>query len=238
MPRLNQPFQFKHFSIDDSKCSMKVGTDSVLVGAWATVTGAKNILDIGSGSGLIALMLAQRTTHETFVDAVEIEEDAYQQALVNVKRSPWQARLKIHHSSIQNFKSEIKYDLIVTNPPFFIDSYKPTETKRANARHTQVLTHLELLNCVTQLLKPSGKFSLILPTAEGELFQTLALQLNLYIVRKTAFFSRKEKPQERWLMEFSFEAYPIQLDTLVLYHSGDSWSDEYRQLTKDFYLDK
>jgi tRNA1Val (adenine37-N6)-methyltransferase len=126
----------------------------------------------------------------------------------------------------------------VCNPPFFINSYKPPKKKRATARHTDSLTHQELLECVTKSLKPSGRFCLILPTIEGELFQTLALRFHLYVNLKTAFFSRKEKTQERWLLEFSFEEQPIQLNMLLLYDLKDNWSAHYKELTKDFYLDK
>jgi tRNA1Val (adenine37-N6)-methyltransferase len=217
---------------------MKVGTDGVLLGAWADVTNANHILDIGTGSGVIALMLAQRSNALAKIDAVDIEEKDVRQAGENFSNSPWQPKLNAYHSSIQSFKPQNRYDLIVTNPPFFINSFPAPSFKRAAARHTKFLPHDELLQAIARLLTPDGKFCLIIPIFEGEIFQSLAEDFKLYPHKKTAFFSRKEKPQERWLIEFSFEQKPIIENSILLYDHDDTWSKQYQLLTNEFYLNR
>ncbi len=236
--RQRHPFRFKQFSVDDSNCSLKVGTDAVLLGAWADVENATSILDIGTGSGVVALMLAQRTSSNTTIDAIEIEAADYQQAKYNFLQSPWSLRVMAYHSPLQAFGAAQQYDLIVTNPPFFINSFPAPSLKRTTARHTHLLTHHELLAATALLLKPTGKFCLILPTFEGDGFQRLAVEFGLYLNCKTAFYSRKEKPQERWLMEFSFTLQPLMQDSIILYDEGDTWSRSYQSLTNEFYLDR
>jgi len=217
---------------------MKVGTDGVLLGAWADVTNANHVLDIGTGSGVIALMLAQRSNASAKIDAVDIEEKDVRQAEENFSKSPWHPKLNTYHSAIQSFKPQAKYDLIVTNPPFFINSFPAPSLKRTTARHTNLLPHNELLQAIVRLLKPDGKFCLIIPTIEGEIFQILAADFKLYPHKKTAFFSRKEIPQERWLIEFSFEQKPLIENSILLYEHDDTWSRQYQLLTNEFYLNR
>jgi tRNA1Val (adenine37-N6)-methyltransferase len=215
---------------------MKVGTDGVLLGAWATVEGAKNILDIGTGSGLIALMLAQRTSPDACIDAVELGESDVGQAKENVGQSPWPEKIIVHHTAIQNYTTVKKYDLIVTNPPYFLNSLAPPSDRRKEARHTATLSYQDLLDAVTRLLSDTGTFSVILPTIEGNIFQSLAITHGLYCSRQTAFFSRAEKPQERWLIEFTRTPLIPVADTIVLYERLEEWTKRYAQLTRDFYL--
>jgi tRNA1Val (adenine37-N6)-methyltransferase len=228
-------FQFKQFKVNDDRCAMKVGTDGVLLGAWVNVTGAKTILDIGTGSGLIALILAQRTKAETIIDAVEIGEDDSQQANENVLNSPWPGKIEICQAAIQDFKSNHLYDLIVSNPPFFNNSLTPSASNRKAARHTSSLSYEDLLCSVSRLLSDKGTFASILPVKEGNTFITLAQFYGLYCNRQTAFFARDGKPQERWLFEFSRVPMLPVTGKLILF-SGQKWSDEYKKLIFDFYL--
>lgn len=234
-------FRLKKFSVRDDQCQMKVGTDGVLLGAWVDVTNAHRILDIGTGSGLIALMLAQRTPDETDIDAVEPLEPDVGQARENVRNSPWHHRIHVQHYAIQDFVTTTKYDLIVANPPFFSSSLLPPSGKRATVRHTVALTHVDLLDSVSRLLVADGRFAVILPAAEGDQFRQKALNFNLKVVRSLAFFSRPGKKQERWLFELSNEGGPVQEETINLYEgtpaqSGERWSAAYHSLTRDFYL--
>jgi len=230
------PFTFKQFVIRDDRCAMKVGTDAVLLGAWASTAGAETILDIGTGSGILALMLAQRTRSNTRIDAVEIAQSDFIQATENAGNSPWWEKINMHHVAIQSYRTNTAYDLIVCNPPYFINSLVPPTLSRERARHAGSLSSRELLAAVKGNLSKAGTFSIILPTVEGIQFQSAAEEFDLYPSRRLAFYSRKQKPQERWLMEFSFEERDCVTETLVLYGSGNEWSEEYKLLARDFYL--
>ncbi|MBS1659379.1 MAG: methyltransferase [Bacteroidetes bacterium] len=229
-------FSFRQFEICDDDATMKVGTDAVLLGAWAQVTGCKRILDVGTGCGVIALMMAQRTSENTAIDAVEINEPDFRQACTNAGTSPWKSRIKIHHTPVQDFVSPETYDLIVSNPPYFSSSLLPPEQDRAAARHDLRLTATDLLKAATRLLKDDGRLALILPTVESEPFIRLAKSFGMHLSRLTRFYTRKGKPQERSLMEFARHPQSVQEDTLLLYDHGSSWSVDYARLTKDFYL--
>jgi tRNA1Val (adenine37-N6)-methyltransferase len=229
-------FQFKQFAIEDDRCAMKVGTDGVLLGAWANVEKANHVLDIGSGSGLIALMLAQRTDAHTTIDAVEMMQEDALQAIENVNASPWRNKITVQHISIQEYESKKKYDLIVSNPPFFNDSLAPPSAKRKTARHTNSLSNDELLASVTRLIATEGIFAVILPAKEGSAFITLAQFSGLYCSRQVAVYSRKGKPQERWLLEFTQIPVVTETGELILYEKGIERSAGYRKLVLDFYL--
>lgn len=217
---------------------MKVGTDGVLLGAWADVTNSNRMLDIGTGSGVIALMLAQRSASTTQIDAVEMEAADANQAKENFTKSPWCTKLTIIHSPIQEFKPNQGYDLIVSNPPFFINSFLPPSKNRSSARHTQTLDYTDLLKATNELLTKVGRFCVVLPTQEGHNFQAMAKTVGLHLNRATAFFSKRTKPQERWLFEFTYQDVPTRRDHLILYDDSENWSTEYKELTSDFYLDK
>jgi len=229
-------FHFKKFSIDDSRCAMKVGTDAVLLGAWVNIHNAKRILDIGTGSGVIALMLAQRIDENAKIDAVEIAKDDAQQATENIKASPWEGKVIIHESAIQDYDAEYRYDLIVSNPPYFINSLTPPTQSRTQARHAQSLSFEELINHSVPLLNPNGRLAVILPVAESNTFKLIANSKQLSLIRETAFYSRENKPQERWLLEFSLTHQSLASDKLILYDTGGNKSSRYLELTGDFYL--
>lgn len=229
-------FHFKKFSVCHNRSTMKVGTDGVLLGAWAQVEGAQKILDIGTGSGLIALMLAQRTPENVIIDCVEIAKGDFLQAKENFQASPWHTRLNVFHSDIRIFNSDHRYDLIISNPPFFSNSLLPPENNRVAARHTVHLTQKELIEACSRLLTPSGRIALILPQKEGEKFKEIALSGGFHCIREMSFKTRAEKPDERLLQEFSSLPGETEKTTLLLYSYGTEPSVEYRSLTRDFYL--
>lgn len=215
---------------------MKVGTDAVLLGAWVNIDEALHMLDIGTGNGTIALMLAQRSDESAEVDAVEIENTDALQAYENFKRSPWPDKIHLHHTSIQKFFPEKKYDLIVSNPPYFNNSQSPPDSKRHQARHTIALTYPELLTSVGRLLTEAGKFNVILPFTEGLQFIEMAKQAMLFCSRQYSFKTRAEKKIERWLLEFSRASQGVETGEILLYEEGEAWSEGYATLTREFYL--
>lgn len=229
-------FHFKQFSVAHDRCVHKVGTDAVLLGAWVNVGGARRILDAGTGSGVIALMLAQRTANDVAIDAVEIDSTDAAQATENVNASPWPEKISVHHQPIQEFQPGASYDLVVSNPPYFVNSHLPEEQRRARARHTEHLTFDLLLTTATSLMKKTSRLAVVLPPVEGEQFSTLAAAKGLYVVRRCAFRSRAHKAVERLLIEFAFQQQETVEESLTLYAEGDTWSDDYRALTADFYL--
>lgn len=233
--RNKNSFRFKQFTIQHSTASMKVGTDGVLLGAWTDIESAQRILDVGTGTGVIALMLAQRTTPPVHIDALEISQNDYEQALFNVKDSPWPARIQVHRTSLQDYHAP-PYDLIVSNPPFFIDSYKPPSANRAKARHTDTLPRADLLDHSQRLLHKTGTLNLILPETEGNQLLTLAKTKGWHCSRFCTFRSRATKPVERVLLELQQQPTPTQKGDLVLYKDRDQWSDAYCELTREFYL--
>jgi tRNA1Val (adenine37-N6)-methyltransferase len=215
---------------------MKVGTDAVLLGAWVKVDGATSILEIGTGNGTIALMLAQRTPENACIDAIEIESSDAMQAQQNFVQSPWSEKIHTHHTSIQEFDNGNQYDLIVTNPPYFINSQSPPDEKRHQARHTITLTQAELILSTIRLLKDSGRLNVILPYAEGLQFLDRAKEAGFCCTRQFSFRTRQEKPVERWLMEFSKLRDAVETGEILLYKNQEEWSDCYKVLTQDFYL--
>jgi tRNA1Val (adenine37-N6)-methyltransferase len=236
MGRRNTTFRFKQFSIDHSGATMKVGTDAVLLGAWAKVDDARDLLDIGTGSGVIALMLAQRTMPHAHIDAVEISEGDAAQARHNVLNSPWPKKVDIHCTPIQEFNPGKKYDCIVSNPPYFINSYLPPDQRRTASRHTVSLSFHDLLDNTISLLKSSGTFNVILPETEGNEFIDLSRTKGLHPSRRCRFFAREGKAVERILLEFRTDMNECEETTLIHYSVGEEWTEEYKRLTRDFYL--
>lgn len=229
-------FHFKKFSVRHDRSGMKVGTDGALLGAWTDVRQATQILDIGTGTGVIALMLAQRASESVTIDAVEIDDQAYADAQENIAASPWHDRIHLHHSSIQNFNTTTKFDLIVTNPPYFQKSYKPPTAQRETARHTEQLTFDEILDIAEKLLTTNGRLNLILPYTEGVQFLDLANHKGLHCTRKWIFRTRANKPVERFLLEFRWDKKDLDEGEVLLYSTGEEWSENYKELLKDFYL--
>jgi len=229
-------FFFKQFHIRHDRCAMKVGTDGVLLGAWANINSAKSILDIGTGTGLIALMLAQRSVEMAQIDAIEIDIDAYQQAVENVNNSPWHNRIHTIHTPLQNFTTILKYDLIVSNPPYFINSLKPPDKRRKQSRHADELPYSVLMNACKDLLRPNGRFCLILPRAEAMAFIPEAAEVNLHCCKKTAVRFKSTKPVERLLLEFSNVFKELIETELILFDEEGKRTEVYQRLVSPFYL--
>jgi tRNA1Val (adenine37-N6)-methyltransferase len=234
-----EPFRFKQFAINQDKCNMKVGTDGVLLGAWATVELDGLALDIGTGTGLIALMLAQRNP-ELRVHAVEIDPASCHQAAENFATCPWSDRLDLFDSSIQDFAAQTSqtYDLIVSNPPFFSGGTFTSPANRQLVRHTVKLPHGDLLKAVQKLLSPIGSFCVVLPVMEGLRFIEMAGHYNLHCVRKTNVRPKPNKPVERLLIQLERQHHPLVEDELVIQQGEpNEWTPDYKALTGEFYLD-
>jgi len=230
-------FQFKQFKVVQNKSVHRVGTDGVLLGAWADVKEVKNILDIGTGTGLIALMLAQRTDLKTTITAIEPEEASFELAKENSKNSPFGEKMKLIKTSIQNFKTTILFDLIVCNPPYFENSLKPPSEQRERQRHTDSLPIQDLIDASKQILGLKGRLSIVIPVEEGDRFVEHASNSGFNLVRQCAVFSKVSKPQERWLLELSLaeNISPAQSSLTIMNTKGE-WMKEYVSLTRDFYL--
>lgn len=228
-------FQFKQFTIRQDRTPMKVGTDGVLLGAWAEIENATNILDIGTGTGLLALMCAQRNSSAR-IDAIEIEPHAYGQALENIRESPWQQRIRVFPCSLQQYTSPLRYDGIICNPPFFINSTKAPESGRTLARHNDALPLEELVENVVRLLTPTGHFFVILPPAEANLLIRYARAYRLYPQRITDVLPNPGKMLKRQLLHLSTTIQEIIEDEIIIELSRHHYSEEYRALTQAFYL--
>ncbi|MDA3953805.1 MAG: methyltransferase [Bacteroidales bacterium] len=233
----NDYFKFKQFTIHQDKCAMKVGTDGVLLGAWANCENVKNILDIGTGTGLIALMLAQRSNAN--IDAVEIDEAACKQAKENIKQSLWDSRIKVLNIPFQDYSKSTneKYDLIVSNPPYFQNSLYATDEKRTDARHNSNLELDDLVFGALKLLSENGKLNIILPYLEGAMFILKAAENGLYCVRQTKVLPKPDKEPKRLLLEFMKEKMPlVEQELIIELNKRHEYSEAYKNLTKDFYL--
>lgn len=217
---------------------MKVGTDGVLLGAWADVNNVKKALDIGTGSGVIAIMLGQRAP-EAIIHGVEIDAEACQQAQENMQSTDWAHRLSAFHVPIQTFAQthDHVYDLIVSNPPFFTGGTFSHNQNRNSVRHTIKLPHGDLLSAVRTMLSEEGKFCVILPFIEGLRFQELATSYNLYCTKMTEVHPKQDKPVERLLLQFERQEHPMIKDHLVIQHdNAHEWTEAYVALTGAFYL--
>jgi tRNA1Val (adenine37-N6)-methyltransferase len=238
---MNKPFYFKEFTIDQDKTAMKVGTDAVLLGAWCSLeTCPDTILDVGSGTGLVSLMLAQRSDAET-IDAVEIDPNAYEQSVSNFEKSDWSDRLFCYHCSYQDFSEEMKeedeeYDLIISNPPFYNDNFETNDTSRNTARFTSALSFKELLESTSKILSDSGVFTIIIPFKEEVTFVSLAGKYKLFLNRVCRVRGTDNSETKRSMLEFSFHLKELEETTIVIEKGRHEYTKEYVSLTKDFYL--
>lgn len=231
-------FNFKKFTIVQRESTMKVNTDAVLLGAWAPmVPNGGQILDIGTGTGVIALMLAQQNP-EASVIGVEIDEKSGNEAKYNAELSVFSDRVRIVIDSIQHHvsASEEKFDLIITNPPFFSGGTHSTNENKLHVRHSVKLPHNDLIRAVNHLLKQDGVFSLILPYIEGLRFVELATIAGLNLIKKTEVYSIEGKSPERLLMSFSRLPGQLEVDSLNIRDRNNVYTEEYKQLTREFYL--
>ena len=238
---MSKPFQFKEFTIHQDKTAMKIGTDAVLLGAWCSVENyPDSILDIGSGTGVISLMLAQRSDAMT-IDAVELDENAYEQSVENFEQSDWGDRLYCYHASFQEFATEMQeeeesYDLIISNPPFYNDEFETSNEARNKARFTSSLSFNELIENTVKILSEDGTFSVVIPYKEEQSFVSIALENNLYLNRVCRVKGNQTSEIKRSLLEFSFHQKEIKDEELIIEISRHQYTAEYIELTRDFYL--
>ncbi|WNW00726.1 methyltransferase [Tenacibaculum sp. HL-MS23] len=236
-----KPFKFKEFTVNQDKTAMKIGTDAVLLGAWCSLGEYPDaILDIGSGTGVIALMLAQRSDAMT-IDAVEIDENAYEQTVGNFEQSDWGDRLFCYNASFNHFVEEMEeeeeqYDVIVSNPPFYTDDFETENEARNKARFTSSLTFEELLIGVSKILSKQGVFSVVIPFKEEENFVKLANTCSLFLSKVCHVKGNENTEVKRSLLSFSFEQKEIIKENLVIEKERHQYTDAYMNLTKDFYL--
>jgi tRNA1Val (adenine37-N6)-methyltransferase len=230
-----KPFQFKQFKIHQDKTAMKVGTDGVLLGAWANCDRATHILDIGTGTGLISLMLAQKNKSAQ-ITAIEIDKDAARQAMQNVNESSWQERITVIQTSLQDFDSIEKFDLVISNPPFFNNTFKAETDARNKARQTDSLSFDTLLARTASLLTESGKASFILPFSEKENFIDLAKEQQLFLNKILYVKGNVNTEIKRILVTFSFKETTIEEETISIEISRHNYTQEYIELVQDFYI--
>lgn len=220
---------------------MKVGTDGVLLGAWATIDhNPYSILDVGTGTGLIALMLAQRTLAEQ-IEALEIDENAFEQAVDNFEESPWNDRLFCYHASLDDFMDDLEdeeYDLIVSNPPFYSENVSSGDESRDKARQNQSLPFEDLIEASAVLLSEIGILCVIIPFKEEQRFIALAELEGLYPTRITRVKGNPESETKRSLLAFSKQKSEAELGELVIETARHHYTQDYRNLTSEFYLDK
>jgi len=233
-------FQFKQFSIQQDRCAMKVGTDGVLLGAWAPINHRPfSVLDIGAGTGLIALMLAQRS-HAEQIDAIEIDENAFEQCVDNFENSPWNDRLFCFHASLDDFMEDLEdeeYDLIVSNPPFYSEDYKTENESRDLARFQDALPFEDLVEAASVLLSETGVLALIVPHKEEERLIALAKAWDLFPLKITHVKGTPTSEIKRSLVAFSFtETRELPIDELIIETARHQYTAEYIALTQDFYL--
>ena len=232
----NDYFSFKHFTIYQHRSAFKVGTDGVLLGACADISGVRNILDIGSGTGLISMMLAQRCDAQ--ITAIEPDYESFKQTCENINRCDWHNRITVEHSDLQNFNSKHeKFDLIVTNPPYFSDSLKSPDSRRSAARHNDSLTTVEILEGVLKLLNDDGRLQLIMPYVEGNVFIAEANKYGLYCNNILKIKPLPNAEIRRLILTFSrFQKKLIEKFLTIERGSRHEFTEEYINLTKDFYL--
>lgn len=240
-----KPFKFKEFTIHQDQCAMKIGTDGVLLGAWASIeNNPYAILDIGTGTGVIALMLAQRS-HADTIEAIELDDAAYEQCTDNFENSIWSDRLFCFHASFDEFVDEYMaedpddielYDLIVSNPPFYTEEVTSGNDARDTARQNLSLPFDELVSGVAKLLSSKGIFSTIIPFKEETGFIALAEKENLFPIRITRVKGHKDSEIKRSLLEFGFQNGAVKIDELIIELERNIYTQDYIKLTKKFYL--
>ncbi|MEG0033531.1 MAG: methyltransferase [Mucinivorans sp.] len=233
-------FRFKQFVIHQAQSAMKVGTDGVLLGSWVDLRGTeRHILDIGTGTGLIALMVAQRSSAwQAKIEAVEIEVAAATEAQQNVNNSPWKSSIKVSNIDFQTFAARAtdKYDLVVSNPPYFNGTYKSKDVERTAARHSELLNSDDLLFGVTSVLDEKGRFVAIFPYQTAAVFVAKAASAGLFCNRIMEIYSKPSSGIKRVMAEFSFTKRLLITEKLTILNAEGDYSEDLRRLTCDFYL--
>ena len=230
----NPYFEFKRFRIEQDQCAMKVGTDGVLLGAWADIRPGCSVLDIGTGTGVVALMAAQRGAGG--VSAVEIDPAAAAQAASNAAASEWADRISVHCADAASFNTGVRFDRILSNPPYFRDSLRSPDSGRNAARHNDSLSYETLVGCSVRLLAPDGLLCVVLPFDAADEFVRCAQTAGLYLARRTDVVTVQGREPKRSLLSFSTVYTQLQSDVLNMRDADGNESAEYVNLVKDFYL--
>ncbi|MCC7466011.1 MAG: methyltransferase [Saprospiraceae bacterium] len=233
-------FRFKKFEVVQEGAAHPVGTDAVLLGAWADISGAQQFLDIGAGTGVVSLMIAQRlaeTCRHWRGCGVEIHASSAALARQNYQACPWAAQLELRECAVQLLDGcpAGHFDLIVSNPPFFSETTQSPDAARSLGRHSATLSPVELLRAVKKWMSPEGRFCVVLPAMEGYRLCELAVPMGLYWTQLVEVYGKADKPLERLLLQFERNPYPVRRDKIVLQEHGQR-SEAFRALTKDFYL--
>lgn len=233
----NSYFRFKQFTIDQAGCAMKVTTDACIQGAWTEIAQPNaNVLDIGTGTALLSLMLAQRFPY-IYIDAIELDAPAAEQARANVATSPWAERVNVIEADVNNYNFEKKYDLIICNPPFFNNSLQGDDARRNNARHTNTLTYKQLLNILGRNINRNGKTSILLPHTEGEIWQRLAIESGWIINKILHIKHTPASAIKRTIFLMSLDDKQIQeTEVLVIKDSENAYTTCFSQLLSPYYL--
>lgn len=233
-----QYFKFKKFTINHELCAMKTGTDAVLLGSWCNISHNAHVLDIGTGSGIISLMIAQREEHSS-ITAIDNDANAVIQAVTNIKNSPYCNMIEVHEIDFCTFAertAHCTFDNIVSNPPYYEEDTFSPDRSRNMARHTSSLTFAELIHGTSKLLKPGGTFSLIVPYGAARTVIVEAASESLYLMRRTDISDKADKPPVRSMLEFGKCNIDAKLSIMNIRESAGGYSDEFKKLTKEFYL--
>ncbi|WHP47325.1 methyltransferase [Mannheimia bovis] len=233
---MSNGFQFKQFFIQHDKCAMKVNTDGILLGAIAHIKNVQQILDLGTGSGLIAVMLAQRTNNDCKITALELEPNAYQQAVKNAENSAWSNRITVLQGDVMQQQFEQKFDLIVSNPPYFEDSLATRTEARDLARSVNAASHFDWLKQAKNWLAQSGRITMILPTEAAEKLISQSPNIGLYCIEQWSIFTKVGKEPKRSIVSFCLQSKVCEQKELVIYDLNNRYTSEFKQLTQDFYL--
>lgn len=236
----NDYFSFKQFTIQQEKCAMKVCTDACILGAWTAgklqhFPSIQTILDIGCGTGLLSLMLAQKTS--AHIDAVEIDADAANQAKENVDQSPWKERINVIHNSIQDFTPETTYDLIISNPPFFEDDLRSPDKSKNDSKHDTSLKLDELVDCIKKNLSNNGIAAVLIPFHRTDHLAILIKERGLHIIESLFIKQTPSHHYFRSIILFSEKsALPIEINELTIHDADRNYTEAFSSLLKDYYL--
>lgn len=227
-------FQFKHFSVKQSDSAMKVGTDAMLLGAFIETEEKKSALDIGTGTGVLALMLAQK--NETLqISAIDIDELSAKEALINFQNSSWTNRLNLHHADFLSFETEKQYDLIVSNPPYFSTTNENKDERKAQARHISSLEIKPFINKVSALLSPNGHFWIIIPYNDVDLWYSQITANDLHIAKRINIIGKEGNEPIRCILKMNKNAFLHKPETFCIRTADNKYTQEYIDLTKDFH---
>ncbi|MHA7844553.1 MAG: tRNA1(Val) (adenine(37)-N6)-methyltransferase [Winogradskyella sp.] len=235
---MTKPFKFKQFTVKQDRCAMKIGTDGVLLGSWTSVKhNPFNVLDIGAGTGILSLMLAQRSSAQQ-IEAIEIDDNAYEQCAENFENSTWNDRLFCYHASLLEFVEEVEdaFDLIICNPPFYSEDYKTKDKSRDLARFNDAMPFKHIVYAVAHLLSENGLFSIIIPRKEEANFIELTSSIGLHAQRILHIKGNPDSEVKRSLIEFSYQETEVKTSELIIETSRHNYTQDYIDLTKDFYL--